>query len=131
MLINTHKKGVLWCNDLAPCLTSLFGSQNVLDLVMGRGNLLSEQPLVIAQYKFKRGSLLQRGSSGKIIPGWVSNTHACRRRLEQRMASPIFICGDRTGFLNLYLNNSTDPDHPTFRQASMSKLPGVEKLVIP
>ena len=37
LLINTHRKGALWCNYLSPCFTNLFGSSSGLDLIMGDG----------------------------------------------------------------------------------------------
>jgi hypothetical protein len=41
---------------------------------------------------------------------------------------PDIIFGDRTGYLNLYLNNSTDPAHPTFAPGVHITVGGEENL---
>jgi hypothetical protein len=41
---------------------------------------------------------------------------------------PDIICGDRTGYINLFLNNSTDPANPTFAPGVHVKIGGVEQI---
>jgi FG-GAP repeat protein/VCBS repeat protein len=128
MLINTHKKGVLWCNDLAPCLTSLFGSQNVLDLVMGEGTYSANSLWLLRNTNSSSDPSFNEDHLEKIIPGMGLEQLTPAVVDWNNDGKPDIICGDRTGFLNLYLNNSTDPDHPTFAPGIHVKIAGVEKL---
>jgi len=128
LLINTHKGGVLWCNYLAPCLTSLFGSQNALDLIMGEGTYSANSIYLLRNTGSSANPSFDEDHIQKIIPGMGLEELTPAVVDWNNDGKPDIICGDRTGFLTLYLNNSTDPDHPTFAPGVHVKIAGVEKL---
>jgi hypothetical protein len=128
LLINTHKNGVLWCNYLAPCLTNLFGSKTVLDLVMGEGTYSANSIYLLRNTGTTAAPSFNEDHLQKIIPGMGLEQLTPVVIDWNNDGKPDIICGDRTGYLNLFLNNSTDPKNPTFAPGTHIKVAGVEKL---
>jgi len=128
MLINTHKRGVLWCNYLAPCLTNLFGSPNVLDLIMGEGTYSANSIYLLRNTGSNSNPTFDEDHLQRIIPGMGLEQLTPVVIDWNNDGKPDILCGDRTGFLSLYLNTSTDPNHPTFAPGVHVKIAGVEKL---
>ncbi|HEY0257178.1 MAG TPA: FG-GAP-like repeat-containing protein [Candidatus Methylacidiphilales bacterium] len=126
--INTQRKGVLWCNYLAPFFTTAFATQNEQDLIMGEGTYSANSIYLLHNLNSSGNPAFDEDHRKKIIPGMG---------LEQLTPAVVdwdndgkqdVICGDRTGYLNLFLNNSPDPTKPTFAPAVHVKIAGMEKL---
>jgi FG-GAP-like repeat len=128
MLINTHKRGVLWCNYLAPCLTTLFGSPNVLNLIMGEGTYSANSLYLLKNTNSSATPSFDEDHLQKIIPGMGLEQLTPVVVDWNNDGKPDILCGDRTGYLNLYLNTSTDPDHPTFATGTHVTVGGEEQL---
>lgn len=128
MLVNTHKKGVLWCNYLAPFLTNMFGSPDGLDLIMGEGSYSANSIYLLRNMNSSGNPAFDEDHVEKIIPGMGLEQLTPAVVDWNNNGKPDIISGDRTGYLNLYLNNSADPDHPTFAPGTHIKIAGVEKL---
>ena len=112
--IPTHSQGMLWCNYLAPCLYD-WSKRGILDLIMGEGTysansiyLLKNQSVAGQKPVFDEKHTL------RMLPG------NGREQLTPRVidwngdGKPDVICGERSGYIDLYLNTSTDPNNPTF-----------------
>jgi hypothetical protein len=128
MLINTHKDGVLWCNYLAPFMTTLFNQQNVLDLVMGEGTYSANSIYLLRNTGSNESPAFDEDHLEKIIPGLGLEQLTPAVLDWNNDGKPDIICGDRTGFIDLFLNNSADPSHPTFAPPTHVRIAGVEKL---
>ena len=101
LIINTHRRGVLWCNYLSPFFTSAFGTNgagNPLDLVMGEGTYSANSIYLLHNLNNSAQPEFNEDHLQKIIPGMG---------LEQLTPSvidwnndgkPDVICGDRTGY---------------------------------
>ena len=114
LVINTRKKGVLWCNYLSPCLTSLFGGLNSLDLVLGEGTYSANSIYLLRNIGTATSPTFNEDHLQKIVPGMGSEQLTPAVVDWNNDGKPDVICGDRTGHLTLYLNNSADPTVPTF-----------------
>jgi len=128
MLIKTRKEGVLWCNYLAPCFTSMFGTPNTLDLIMGDGSYSANSIYLLRNTGSSAYPSFDEDHTQKIIPGMGLEQLTPTVLDWNNDGKPDIICGDRTGYLNLYLNNSTDSENPTFASGVHVKVAGVEKL---
>lgn len=128
LLINTRRKGVLWCNYLAPCLTGLFGSLNSLDLVMGEGTYSANSIYLLRNMNSGGNPVFDEDHVQKIIPGMGLEQLTPAVVDWNNDGKPDILSGGRTGFLNLYLNTSTDPTQPTFTSGTHVKVGGLEKL---
>jgi hypothetical protein len=128
MLINTHKKGVLWCNYLAPFFTNLFGGANGLDLVMGEGTYSANSIYLLRNTGSNSAPSFDEDHTQRIIPGMGLEQLTPAVVDWNNDGKPDILFGDRTGYLNLYLNNSTDSEHPTFAPGVHVTVGGEEKL---
>ena len=117
LLINTHKKGVLWCNYLAPFLTTAFNNQNRLDLIMGEGTYSANSIYWLRNLNSSGTPTYDEDHLLKMIPGMGLEQLTPVVVDWNNDGKPDILCGDRTGHLDLYINNSTDPDHPLFPAA--------------
>ena len=113
-MINTHKKGVLWSNYLAPFLTGAFNNQNRLDLIMGEGTYSANSIYLLRDLNSSGTPSFDEDHMQKLIPGMGIEQITPVVLDWNNDGKPDILCGDRTGFLDLYINNSTDADHPTF-----------------
>ncbi len=124
LLINTRRQGVLWCNYLSPCLTTLFGSGNTLDMIIGEGTYSANSIYLLRNMGTADNPAFDEDHTKKIIPG---------NGLEQLTPAvvdwnndgkPDIICGDRDGHVTIFLNNSSDPDNPTFAEGTPLTIAG-------
>ena len=69
LLIKTRNQGVLWCNYLAPCLTSLFGGSIGMDLVMGDGTYSANSIYLLRNTNTKAAPAFDEDHLQKVIPG--------------------------------------------------------------
>ena len=127
MLVNTHKKGVLWNNYMAPCLTSLF-SGNLMDLICGEGTYSANSIYFLRNINSNAEPTFSEDRMTKIIPG-----------LGMEQLTPVvldwngdgkadILTGDRQGYITLFLNTSSDPGNPTYGSGTHVKVGGVEKF---
>jgi hypothetical protein len=128
MLINTHRKGALWCNFLSPFFTNMFGSGNSLDLIMGEGTYSANSIYLLRNTGSPQQPSFDEDHLQKIIPGMGLEQITPVVIDWNNDGKPDVICGSRTGYVTLYLNTSTDPDHPTFAPGTHIKIAGQEKL---
>jgi len=128
LLINTHKKGVLWCNYLAPFLTNQFGSPNSFDLVMGEGTYSANSIYLLRNTDPNGSPTFDEDHLQKIVTGMGLDQLTPAVVDWNNDGKPDIISGDRTGHLNLYLNTSTDPEHPAFAPGVPIKIAGADKF---
>jgi hypothetical protein len=127
-LIDTRKEGALWCNYLAPCMTKQFGASNSLDLIMGEGTYSANSIYLLRNLNSASAPAFNEDHTLRVIPG-MGLEHLTPVVLDwNNDGKPDILCGDRTGYLNLYLNNSTDPNNPTFAPGVHVKIGGIEKI---
>lgn len=128
LLINTRKEGMLWCNYLAPCLTNPFGSPDGLDLIMGDGTYSANSIYSLHNTVSSIPPHLDEDHCEKIIPGMGLEELTPVVLDWNNDGKPDILTGDRMGNLTLYLNNSTDPEHPTFAPGTHVKIASAENL---
>jgi hypothetical protein len=128
LLINTHKRGVLWCNYLAPFMTKVFGSGNEWDLIIGEGTYSANSIYLLRDTNSGGTPTFDEDHLQKIIPGMGSEQLTPAVIDWNNDGKPDIICGDRTGYINLFLNNSTDPSQPTFTTGTHVAVGGLQKL---
>jgi hypothetical protein len=128
MEVNTHHNGVLWCNYLSPFFTTSFNNRNRFDLVMGEGTYSANSIYLLRDQNSSGNPLYDENHLSKIIPGMGSEQLTPCVVDWNNDGKPDVLCGDRTGYLNLFLNTSTDPDHLTFAPPVHVKIAGQEKI---
>jgi hypothetical protein len=133
LVVNTNKQQILWCNYLAPFFTDKFGlhnlgSGNPFDLVLGDGSYSANSIYLLRNATAGGGVPYDDGQREKIIPGMGLEQLTPVVVDWNNDGKPDIVTGARTGFLTLYLNNSTDPEHPTFAPGTHLKIAGIEKL---
>jgi hypothetical protein len=109
-------------------MTNQFGSQDLLDLIMGEGTYSANSIYLLRNTGSNANPSFDEDHTQKIIPGMGLEQLTPAVVDWNNDGKPDIICGDRTGNLNLYLNNSADPDNPTFAAGTRVKLAGVGKL---
>jgi len=128
LLINTRKDGELWCNYLSPCITGLFNPLKTPDLVMGDGGYSANSVYLFRNTGSKGAPAFDEDHMQKIIPGMGLEQLTPAVVDWNNDGKPDIICGDRTGSLTLYLNNSTDPANPTFAHGTHIRIGGQENF---
>jgi hypothetical protein len=127
-LINTHRKGALWCNYLAPALTTAFGNGNALDLIMGEGTYSANSIYFLKNTNTGGVPAFDEDHLQKIIPGMGLEQLTPVVVDWNNDGKPDVLFGDRTGTIHVYLNNSTDPSNPTFAAGTQLTIGGVQKF---
>jgi hypothetical protein len=129
LLIPTHRRGVLWCNYLAPVLTTAFGNGTIFDLIMGEGTY-SANSIYLLRNTGGAENLpsFDEDHLQKIIPGMGLEQLTPAVVDWNNDGKPDIITGDRTGYLTLYLNNSSDPSQPSFAPGVKISIGGVQKM---
>ena len=130
LVINTYSQGKLWCNYLAPFLTSMFNPSAIgpLDLVMGEGTYSANSIYLLHNTGSNSNLIFDENHRQKIIPGMGLEQLTPVVLDWNNDGKPDILTGDRTGYLTLYLNTSTSPDHPTFGPGQHITIGGEEKL---
>ena len=128
LAINTHKRGALWCNYLSPFMTTAFNNQNRLDLIMGEGTYSANSIYWLRDLNSSGTPTYDEDHLLKMIPGMGMEQITPVVLDWNNDGKPDVLCGDRTGHLNLYINNSTDPDHPSFLPPTIVKIGGLDKF---
>lgn len=126
-MVNTHAQGVLWCNYLAPCLCHWFGPE-LFDLVVGEGTYSANSIYLFKNTNANASPGYTEANMQKIIPGMGLEQLTPTVLDWNNDGKPDILAGDRTGYLNLFLNTSTNPAHPTFAPGTHVSIGGVEKL---
>ena len=129
-LVNTHARGQLWCNYLAPCLYKWYGSQ-LLDLVMGEGTYSANSIYLLKNTNSNLTPDFNQAHQMKIVPGMGLEQLTPTVMDWNNDGKPDILCGDRTGFINLFLNTSNpsaDPGHQTFDLGRHVSIGGNEKV---
>ncbi len=130
LTINTHKQGMLWCNYLSPFMTTAFNNQNRLDLIMGEGTYSADSIYWLRDLNSSGTPAYDEDPNHflKLIPGMGLEQITPVVLDWNGDGKPDILCGDRTGHINLYLNNSTDLDHPSFSPPTLVRMGGVEQF---
>ncbi|HEX4139232.1 MAG TPA: hypothetical protein VHY09_02725 [Candidatus Methylacidiphilales bacterium] len=131
LIINTHRRGALWCNYLAPFFTAAFnGGGNVLDLLTGEGTYSANSVWFLHNTDTNDHPTFDEDPEHfkRLVPGMGLEQLAPQVVDWNNDGKPDIITGDRTGCINLFLNNSTDPSKPTFAPGVHVRIAGQEKM---
>ena len=130
LMIYTHRRGALWCNYLAPFFTTAFGGGNIYDLLTGEGTYSANSIWFLHNGDTNDHPAFDEDPDHfkRLIPGMGLE------QLEPQVVDwnndgkPDVISGDRTGYIDLFLNNSSDTSNPTFAPAEHVRIGGQEKM---
>ncbi len=128
LMVDTHRHGALWCNYLAPFFTTSFDSNNRYDLVMGEGTYSANSIWLLHNTDSNDHPAFDEDHIKKIIPGMGLEQLTPQVVDWNNDGKPDILCGDRTGYIDLFLNNSTDPSTPAFASGVHVKIGGQEKM---
>lgn len=109
--VPTHKRGQLWCNYLAPFLYDWRGT-GVLDLVMGDGSYSANSIFLFTNKGSNDSPTFNEEHVDKIIPG-MGREHLTPQVVDwNNDGKPDIIAGERSGYINVYLNQAVDKTAP-------------------
>jgi len=131
LLVNTHRRGALWCNYLAPFFTTAFnGGGNVLDLLTGEGTYSANSIWFLHNTDTNDHPSFDEDPAhfNRLIPGMGLEQLTPQVVDWNNDGKPDVITGDRTGYVDVFLNNSSDPSKPTFAPGVHVKIGGQEKM---
>ena len=130
MLINTHRSGMLWCNYLAPYFTTAFGGGNIYDLLVGEGTYSANSIWFLHNTDTNDHPTFDEdpGHFKRLVPGMGLEQLNPQVVDWNNDGKPDIISGDRTGYIDLFLNNSTDSSNPTFAPVQHVLIAGQEKI---
>jgi hypothetical protein len=125
--VPTHTDHLLWCNFLAPDLYA-WGTQGVMDLIMGEGTYSANSIYLFRNQGGAGNYVFDEKHKQKIIRGNGSE-HLTPRVIDWNGdGKPDIISGERSGYINLYLNTTTDPANPTFADGQRVKIGSQEQF---
>lgn len=130
--VPTYSQGKLWCNFLAPFLYDFTGNGH-LDLIMGEGTYASNSIYRLINKGSNGSPIFNERFTTKIIPGY-GREHLNPQVVDwNHDGKPDIITGERQGYIDLYLNNSTDNDPAHMSFADVQNPPhvmfgGIDKL---
>jgi hypothetical protein len=111
--LDTYSDHHLWCNFLAPFLYDFTGNGQ-LDLIMGEGTYASNSIYKLVNKGSNGSPIFNEKLTTKIIPGY-GREHLTPQVVDwDNDGKPDIIAGERQGYIDLFLNKSTDPSHPVF-----------------
>jgi hypothetical protein len=132
IIVPTYTDGKLWCNFLSPFLYDFVGNGQ-LDLITGEGTYASNSIYRLVNKGNNGSPLFNEKMTTKIIPGY-GREHLNPQVVDwNHDGKPDIITGERQGYIDLYLNNSTDPDPKNISFADIQnpvhvKFGGIDKL---
>lgn len=107
--------GRLDCNYLSPCLWDWFGTGR-FDLIRGDGTYSANSIFLFTNMGSNTDPVFNESHQVKIIPG-LGREHLTPQIVDwNNDGKPDIITGERTGQIEVFLNTSEDPSHPTFDQ---------------
>jgi len=107
--IPTYSDNHLWCNFLSPFLYDFTGNGQ-LDLITGEGTYASNSIYRLVNRGNNGSPIFDENHTTKIIPGY-GREHLNPQVVDwNHDGKPDIITGERQGYIDLYLNSSTDPD---------------------
>lgn len=105
----TYTKGFLWCNFLSPFLYDFTGNGQ-LDLIIGEGTYASNSIYRLVNRGNNGSPIFDETRTTKIIPGY-GREHLNPQVVDwNHDGKPDIISGERQGYIDLWLNTSTDSD---------------------
>jgi len=108
--IPTYTDNHLWCNFLSPFLYDFTGGEGQLDLLIGEGTYASNSVYRLVNRGNNGSPLFDENHTTKIIPGY-GREHLNPQVVDwNHDGKPDIITGERQGYIDLYLNTSTDND---------------------
>jgi hypothetical protein len=108
--IPTYSQNHLWCNFLAPFLYDFTGGGGQLDLLVGEGTYASNSIYRLVNKGNNGSPSYDENHTTKIIPGY-GREHLTPQVVDwNNDGKPDIICGERQGYIDLYLNTSADND---------------------
>ncbi|MCE0498063.1 MAG: FG-GAP-like repeat-containing protein [Methylacidiphilales bacterium] len=133
-LVPTYSQGKLWCNFLAPCLYDWWGN-GLLDLIMGEGTYASNSIYLLTNKGTNQNPVFNEDNMIKLIPNVTRDRlKAVGEHLTPQVVDwnndgkPDIITGERLGYIDVYLNTTTDPLHPQFDQGQHVLFGGTDNL---
>jgi len=127
MLVPTYSQGKLWCNFLAPYLYDWSGN-GLLDLLLGEGTYASNSIYLLRNTGTNQSPIFNEANTVKIIPG-LGREHLTPQVVDwNNDGKPDIITGERMGYIDLFLNTTTDPLHPQFDQGQHVLFGGRDNL---
>jgi hypothetical protein len=130
IVVGTHRRGALWCNYLAPFLTTAFGGGNIYDLLVGEGTYSANSIWFLHNTDTNDHPAFDEDPTHfkRLIPG-MGLEHLAPQVVDwNNDGKPDILTADRTGHINLYLNNSTDSSNPTFAPGQHVRIAGQEEM---
>jgi hypothetical protein len=125
--IPTRIDGKLNCNYCSPCLYDWY-NDGTLHLLRGDGTYSANSIYMFVNKGSNTQPVFNEFNQIKLVPGMG------RENLNPQVidwnndGKPDILTGERTGALNLFLNTSSDPSHPTFDEGQHVKIGGLEKF---
>lgn len=125
--IPTRSDRTLDCNYFAPFLCDLLG-RGTMDLLRGDGSYSANSIFLLTNTGSDPRPSYNENNRIKIIPG-MGREHLVPQVIDwNNDGKPDVVTGERTGYINLFLNTSTDKDNPSFDQGQHLKLGGREQF---
>ncbi len=107
--VDTYSNSLLWCNFLSPFLYDFTG-HGQLDLIMGEGTYASNSIYRLVNKGSNGSPIFNEHLTTKIIPGY-GREHLTPQVVDWNGdGKPDIISGERLGYIDLWLNTSTDSD---------------------
>ena len=114
MAIKTSTSGEPWCNYLSPCLVDWF-KNGARYLILGDGTYSANSVYMLKDTGSKSRPDFNDTNRVKIIPGMGKEQLTPQVVDWNGDGKPDILCGERTGKINIFLNNSTaDNSTPSF-----------------
>ena len=126
--VPTRSQGLMWCNYMAPFLYP-WNTKGVFDLIMGDGTY-SANSIYLLRNQAGPGSTptFNEKNTLKMIPG-NGREHLNPHVVDwNNDGKPDIVTGERAGYLNVFLNTSTDQDHPTFADGTHIRIGNQEQF---
>jgi hypothetical protein len=109
--VPTHSGHQLWRNYLAPFLFDWTGSHR-FDLILGDGSYSANSIYMLTNKGSSESPRFSENDTAKLIPG-MGREHLTPQVVDwNNDGKPDIICGERAGYINVYLNQADDKSSP-------------------